>query len=41
MERLINWSLDNKAMVLFAALIWVFIGVRSLLELPILSLIHI
>lgn len=35
MERLINWSLDNKAIVLFAALIWVFIGLRSLLELPI------
>lgn len=35
MERLISWSLANRALVLFLALLWLGVGFRSLAELPV------
>lgn len=35
MERLISWSLANRALVLFLALLWLGVGLRSLSELPV------
>lgn len=35
MERLISWSLANRPLVLFLAVIWLAVGFRSLSELPI------
>lgn len=35
MERLVSWSLENRPVVLVLALLWLFAGVSSLLELPI------
>lgn len=35
MERLISWSLANRPLVIFLALVWLVVGLRSLAELPI------
>jgi cobalt-zinc-cadmium resistance protein CzcA len=35
MERLLSWSLANRPLVLFLAVIWLAVGLRSLSELPI------
>ena len=35
MVKLINWSLDNRPLVLFLALIWLLVGLHSLQRLPI------
>ena len=35
MERLISWSLDNRAIVLFLSVVWIIVGLRSLTHLPI------
>ena len=35
MARLIHWSLENRALVLFLSLLWLLVGLRSLQQLPI------
>ncbi len=35
MERLISWSLTNRPLVLFLAILWLGVGLRSLTRLPI------
>lgn len=35
MERLISWSLANRPLVLFLAVLWLVVGLRSLSDLPI------
>lgn len=35
MEKLISWSLANRPLILFLAVVWLAVGVRSLTELPI------
>jgi heavy metal efflux system protein len=35
MERLTSWSLDNRPIVLFLALLWLIVGLHSLRQLPI------
>ena len=35
MERLLSWSLANRPLVLFLAVLWLAVGFRSLSELPI------
>jgi cobalt-zinc-cadmium resistance protein CzcA len=35
MERLVSWSLDNRPVVLFLALLWLLVGIYNLQQLPI------